>query len=495
MIPDGDFLGPNWLLTTREAVWLYHEVALPLRKACGIIDIHTHLSLKQICENQSFLNIWKAEVVDERYGNRDHYLVQLAAKFPPFSHALAYDASRPDFEKWMAFSEVFPYLEGNHVHQWLHLDLRRVFDLHEFLGPETGKHIWQVTEKALQREEMLPQALLRKMGGRLFSTTDDPLDDLSYHRMVKETVPDIVFLPTFRPDAYCNIFDGRWRESVKRLCALTGEYTTLHGLVEALRKRHAYFTSMGARASDHGLLEPWGLEVSEARAEEIFIRAYEKGERFALRSPEVRDFISYMMHRFCEMNRDARMVTQIHYGALRNVSDYLYTRWGSDVGGDVTLDGVQVVENLRPLLSRFFSGQSAEESHLVLYAMNHEFLHVHVALERVFPRVHTGFPWWFNDAPYLIEQALLEVANSSLLASMGGPVADGRKILSEGSRFEVFDRMICRVVGRLLSEGQISRRGAVRLVEALMYRNQVQIFGLEEVLSSTCDRGSRLKSL
>jgi len=482
-LADRDFLGPEWLLTTKEAVWLYHEVALPFRRTCGIVDVHTHLSLQQICENRSLVNIWKAEVVDERYGNRDHYLLQLAAKFPPFSHDLAYDPALSDFEKWMALGRVFPYLEGNHVHQWLHLDLRRVFGLEECLGPDTAEHIFRVTEEALQREEMLPQELLRRMGGRLFCTTDDPADDLVHHRIAKKMIPDIIFLPTFRPDVYCNIFDEKWKENVERLCALTGEDTTLRGLVEALRKRHAYFASLGARASDHGLLEPFGLEVEEKRAEEIFIRAYERGERFAPRSPEVRDFISYMMHRFCEMNREHRMVTQIHYGVLRNANDYLYTRWGSDTGGDVTLDGIQVVENLRPLLSRFFSGKSKDESHLVLYAMNHECLHVNIALERAFPGVHTGFPWWFNDAPHLIEQALLEVANSSLLASMGGPVADGRKILSEGSRFEVFDRMICRVVGKLLAEGQISRQGAVFLVESLMYRNSVRIFGLEEMLS------------
>lgn len=64
-------------------------------------------------------------------------------------------------------------------------------------------------------------------------------------------------------------------------------------------------------------------------------------------------------------------------------------------------------------------------------------------------------------------------------------MADGRKILSEGSRFEVFDRMICRVVGKLLSEGQISRQGATRMVEALMYYNNVYLFDLEEILSQT----------
>lgn len=479
---DEVFLGPNWLLTTKEAVWLYYEVALPFRKSCGIVDIHTHLSLRQICENQSFLNIWKAEVVDERYGNRDHYLVQLAAKFPPFSFELAYDASRSDFEKWMALSSVFPYLEGNHVHQWMHLDLQRIFGIFDLLGPETGKAVWEVTEKALTREDMRPQALLERMDGRLFATTDDPLDDLEDHKKVREMLPNLVFIPTFRPDAYINIADACWREKVEKICAATGEDTTLNGLTAALQKRHAYFVAMGARASDHGLLEPWGFEVPKSRAEEIFIRAYEKGERFYPRSLEVREFVSYMMHRLFEMDYDAKMVTQIHFGVLRDANEYLFVHFGKNVGGDVTLDSVQVVENLRPLLSRF-CGTSGNTHHIVLYTMNPEYLHVLVALERAFPGVHIGFPWWFNDTPYMIEQALCEVANASLLTSMVGPVADGRKILSEGSRFEVFDRMICRVVGKLLSEGQVSRQGAVRLVEALMYRNVVRLFRLEEILS------------
>ncbi|MCS7241842.1 glucuronate isomerase [Candidatus Caldatribacterium sp.] len=474
----GEFLGPNWLLTTKEAVWLYHDVALPFRKSCGIVDVHTHLSLRQICENDSLLNIWKAEVVDERYGNRDHYLVQLAAKFPPFSFDLAYGSSFSDFEKWMVLSEVFPYLEGNHVYQWMHLDLQRVFGIFELLGPDTGKMIWEITEEALAQETMRPQELLRKMGGRLFATTDDPLDSLEDHKKARETFSDIVFIPTFRPDAYVNIADPHWRENVEKICSVTGEDTTLHGLVRALRKRHAYFVEMGARASDHGLLEPFGLKVSESRAEDIFVRAYVEKERFALRSPEVRDFISYMMHHFFEMDHDADMVTQIHFGVFRDANEYLFARFGANVGGDVTLDSIQVVENLRPLISRFCSG--CNNTHrLVLYTMNPEYLHVLVALARAFPGVYIGFPWWFNDAPHMIEQALLEIANSALLTSVAGPVADGRKILSEGSRFEVFDRMICRVVGKLLAEGQVSRQGAVRLVEALMCRNAVRIFKLQ----------------
>ena len=67
-----------------------------------------------------------------------------------------------------------------------------------------------------------------------------------------------------------------------------------------------------------------------------------------------------------------------------------------------------------------------------------------------------------------------------MLTSSAGPVCDERKILSEGSRFEVFDRIISRAVGKLISTGQISYDGGVRAVKNLMYENQVRFFNLKK---------------
>ena len=116
--------------------------------------------------------------------------------------------------------------------------------------------------------------------------------------------------------------------------------------------------------------------------------------------------------------------------------------------------------------------------------MNQIFAHTNLMLERAFPNVHSGFPWWQNDSPYVMEQYLLHTANSSLLATSGGPVCDGRKILSEGSRFEVFDRIICRVIGKLISDGQMSYNGGTESMKALMYSNQAKIFNLEELFKN-----------
>jgi glucuronate isomerase len=474
------FLGENWLLDTREAIKLYHEVAGSFREEVGIVDTHTHHNLRQIVENHPFPNIWRAEVLEprEEYANNDHYIIQLAAKIPGFSQDLARNPGISDYNKWIALSRVFPELEGNHVHQWLHLDLRRMFDINLLLTEETGDRIWTVAHERLKEEEMLPQAILQRIRARVICTTDDPLDDLRYHEMARK-IHGITFLPTFRPDAYCNVFSDDWRPNVERICHLTGNDTTLRGLVEALRERHDYFAQRGAKASDHGLLEPHGIEVTEKRAEQIFHDAYEGKKKYGTRSGETAEFISYLMHKLCEMNQEKGMVTQIHYGAFRNANHYLFKNWGMDVGGDVSLHSVDIVENLAPLLSRFFSGEGSNQSHLILYPMNQTWAHVNVMLERAFPNVHAGFPWWHNDTPHVMENYLLHTASASLLTSSGGPVCDGRKILSEGSRFEVFDRVICRAIGKLISDGQMSEAGGIRAIKALMYGNQARLFHLE----------------
>ena len=484
MANEDKFLGPNWLLDTPEGVKLYHNVAVPFREKVGIVDVHTHHNLRQIVENKSFLNIWRAEVLEERkeYANCDHYIIQLAAKFPGFSQNFARNPKVSDYDKWMALSRVFPNLEGNHVHQWMHLDLQRLFEIKDLLSSDTGDRIWKLANKRLKKTDMLPQAILKRAGARLICTTDDPIDDLRYHKIAKN-INGITFLPTFRPDAYYNIFDDNWKSNVEKICQLTGQDTTLKGLVEALRIRHTYFAEMGARASDHGLLEPYGLIISQRRAEQIFKEAYDRGRKFSIKSKEVQEFISYMMHKFCEMNQERSMVTQIHYGAVRNANEYLFKRWGADVGGDVAAENVNIVENLKPLLSRFFSGESESQGQLILYPMNQIFAHTNLMLERAFPNVHSGFPWWHNDAPYVMEQYLLHTAGSSLLTSSAGPVCDGRKILSEASRFEVFDRVICRAVGKLILDGQMSYNGGMRGVKALMYENQVKFFNLKGELN------------
>ena len=71
---------------------------------------------------------------------------------------------------------------------------------------------------------------------------------------------------------------------------------------------------------------------------------------------------------------------------------------------------------------------------------------------------------------------------STLLPSIENPASNTsnrRKILLGWSRFEVFDRIICKAVGNLVSNGQITYNDGVRSVKALMYENQMRLFNLK----------------
>jgi len=170
------FLGDNWLLDRPEEIKLYHDIAIPFRQEVGIVDTHTHHNLRQIVENKTYPNIWRAEVLEpkEEYKNCDHYIIQLAAKIPGFSQTLARDPRISDYDKWVALCGVFPYLEGNHVHQWMHLDLKRMFGIEELLSADTADKVWEITNEHLQRKEMLPQEILKRIGAKIIKPHKTP---------------------------------------------------------------------------------------------------------------------------------------------------------------------------------------------------------------------------------------------------------------------------------------------------------------------------------
>jgi hypothetical protein len=47
-----------------------------------------------------------------------------------------------------------------------------------------------------------------------------------------------------------------------------------------------------------------------------------------------------------------------------------------------------------------------------------------------------------------------------------------------GKPFRGLDRVICRAIGRLVSDGQMSKQGSIRAVKGLMYENQKRLFRL-----------------
>lgn len=450
------FLGENYLLDGETAVELYRQV-----KDLPIVDAHNHGDVKEIVDNKSWNDIWEVE------GATDHYVWELMRKVGVPEEKITGSASNK--EKWLALAEVFPLFVGNPTYEWIHLDLKRRFKIDEVISKETAELIWHKTSSMLKTSEMKPQYLLRDMNIEIMCTTDDPVSDLEFHLRAQEEIKGVKILPTWRPDKAMNIELPGWHDYVRQLGdRFNSNVDDFVGFLSCLQQSHQFFVENGCVASDHGLLEPVSYQVDQNKVEEIYKQAV-SGE--GLSREEVRDFKSFMLCQFGEMNSESGWVTQLHIGAVRNYRNKLLEDLGPDTGGDLSTNQLEIADNLK-----YFLNQFDERLKVVLYCLDYTHVPTLATLSRAFPNVTVGAPWWFNDSPYGMEEHLKYIATIDLLSTQAGMVTDSRKLISYGSRTEMFRRILCSVVGKMVDRGQMPFKEASTLVANLSYYRPLELF-------------------
>jgi len=191
------FLDENYLLTSKEAQDIFLYV-----KSLPIVDVHTHVEAEQIAIDRGWNDIWEVE------GATDHYVWELMRRCGVPEEKITGDASNK--EKWLAFAEVAPCLAGNPLYEWIHLDLRRRFEISELITPQTAESIWEKTKEMLASPSMRPQALLKEMKVEILCTTDSPLSDLRWHEEIRRDLSSPRILPTWRPDEFMAVGTLEW---------------------------------------------------------------------------------------------------------------------------------------------------------------------------------------------------------------------------------------------------------------------------------------------
>jgi glucuronate isomerase len=450
------FLDENYLLQNETSKVLYESV-----KDLPILDAHNHGDVKEIVENRGWTDIWQVEA------ETDHYVWELMRKRGVPEEKITGKASNK--EKWMALAEVFPNFVGNPTYEWIHLDLKRRFHIEDVISRYTAEKIWQDTSIALKQQSMKPQELLKSMNVEVMCTTNDITDDLYYHQKAKEKIEGIRILPTWRPDKAMNIEKKGWKEFVIDLGEVTNEnVSTFEGFMNALYKTHKKFQELGGVASDHGIYEPISYFVEKEKVKNIYKKAMESKE---LSAEEIRDFKAYLFIEYGKMNSESNWVMQLHIGAVRDYRDKLYNRLGPDSGGDVSTNIINMAEGLKYFLNEF-----DEKLKIVLYCLDPSLYPTAATLARAFPNVSLGAPWWFNDSPFGMETYLKYVATVDLLGNLAGMVTDSRKLMSYGSRTEMFRRELSNVVGEMVEKGQIPVREAFNLVRGICYYRPKELF-------------------
>ena len=123
------------------------------------------------------------------------------------------------YEKFLAFAKVLEKAYGNPIFEWCHLELRRFFGIEEVLTSKTAPTIWEKANEKIVSENFSRRNLIRNMNVKALSTTDDPIDDLNFHKLLKEEEKQNGFkvIAGFRPDKALNIDKPTFSSYIKEL--------------------------------------------------------------------------------------------------------------------------------------------------------------------------------------------------------------------------------------------------------------------------------------
>ena len=403
------FITKDFMLKNKTAKKLYaYAEKMP------IIDYHCHLSPKMIAENHQFKNAY------DLFLGGDHYKWRLMRSNGIDEEYITGGAD--DFEKWCAFAKTVPLMIGNPMYHWTHLELKRYFGIDETLSEKTAKVIWDKVNACLAKEEFRAQGLIKMSNVEVICTTDNPYDDLAYHKQLKTFGTKI--LPTFRPD--------------------------LSDIRTDICERMDYFHENGCRLSDHAIDE---------MNDELIEKLVFLGEEYAKRG----------------------WTMQLHIGAMRNNNTKMFEKLGPDTGFD-SVNDFQIAEGVSKLLNALEMKDALPKT--ILYTLNPKDNYVLGTMLGNFQKAPTpgkiqfGSGWWFNDQRDGMESQMKALANLGLLSRFVGMLTDSRSFVSY-PRHEYFRRILCNLLGKWVEEGEYPADFEMlkEIVEGICYKNAKEYFG------------------
>ncbi|MGM9649988.1 MAG: glucuronate isomerase [Butyricicoccaceae bacterium] len=464
------FMDKDFLLSTETAQKLYHDYAAQV----PVLDYHCHINPQEIAEDRQFENITQVWLGGDHYKWRqmrsngiDEYYITGGA------------SDREKFQKW---AETLDKAIGNPLFHWSHLELQRFFGYHGVLGADTAEEVWNLCNAKLQEPSMSVRNLIRQSGVTLICTTDDPADDLKWHKVIAADESfDVQVLPAWRPDKAMNLEKPEYLDYLKQLgAAAEMEIQSFADLKEALKKRMEFFDSMGCRASDHALEYVMYVPATEEELETIFAKRF-AGQDIT-REEELKFKTGFMIFVGSEYAR-LGWAMQLHYGCKRDNNTGMYRKLGPDTGYDC-------INNYAPSsqMADFLNAlnEAGELPKTIIYSLNPNDDEAIGTILGCFQnsdavgKIQQGSAWWFNDNKTGMMKQMTSLANLGLLGNFIGMLTDSRSFLSY-PRHEYFRRILCELLGTWVENGEypldMNKLGTI--VKGISYNNAVNYFGFQ----------------
>ena len=462
-----NFMDKDFLLENEVAKVLYHNYASKV----PVFDYHCHPVPMEIATDHKFKNL------TEMWLYHDHYKWRAMRSFGIDEEYITGNAS--DYDKFYQFAKMMPYLIGNPIYHWSHLELKRFFGVEETLSERTADIIWEKCNKAIEENELTAKKLIEMANVVYIGTTDDPIDDLKYHKEVKE---DSNFKcsvnPSFRPEKAMKIQNEGFKDYIDKLAEVSNiEIKSFDDLKKALEIRLDYFYENGCMITDHSLERVVFYTFSCEEINEIFIKALNSQY---ITNEEASKYSVALLIALGKMYSERKMVMQLHIGALRNNNTRMFNKVGADAGFDSIDDG-EIAYSISRILDELDKEDNLPKT--ILYCLNPKDNEVIGTMIGNFQggnisgKVQFGSGWWFNDQKDGMERQMMALSQLGLISQFVGMVTDSRSFLSY-TRHEYFRRILCNYLGNLVECGQYPWDEEIlgEIVENICYKNSEKYF-------------------
>jgi len=432
-------------------------------KDLPIISPHGHVDPSIFSENKPFPNPTQLFLIP------DHYLYRmLYSQGTPMESLGIPTLDRSKVEKdprkiWQIFADNYYLFNGTPSGAWLSYEFEVVFGIKEKLNNFNAQKFYDNLQEKINSPEFLPRTLFEKFNIEVISTTDAASDDLSQHEKIQKSGWKGRIIPCFRPDAVTDLSNKKWKTNLKMLeKSVNYEINSYKSFIEALEERRAYFKSIGATSTDHGVFSPYTHELSKKEVKEIFNRALKSKSS----EKDASLFTAHILMEMARMSSEDGLVMQLHPGAYRNHNHVIFDKYGLDKGCDIPMQ-TEYTFNLKELLNKF--GNNPNFSLIVFTLDETNYSRELAPLAGHYPSMKLGPAWWFHDSIEGMTRYRRMVTETAGFYNTVGFNDDTRAFVSIPARHDLARRIDSNYLGELVAKHMISLDEAFQIGKDLTY--------------------------
>lgn len=437
-----------------------------------IISPHGHTDPRWFAENEPFPDPAQLFVTPDHYVFRMLHSQGIPLEALGVPRVDGGETEQDPRKIWRLFAENYHLFRGTPSRLWVDHAFQNVFGVTDRLSAKTADAIYDRIADCLSQDDYRPRALFERFNIEAISTTESAIDDLKWHRMIRDSGWNGRVVTAYRPDAVVDPEFAGFAENVAKMGELAGEdATSWAGYLAAHRNRRAFFKSFGATSSDHG----HATARTEDFPRDVAATLFDKALQGRCTADEADAFRGHMLTEMARMSLDDGLVLQIHPGSFRNHSDPVAARFGRDKGYDIPTR-TDYVHALKPLLDAV--GHRSDLT-VILFTLDETSYSRELApLAGVYPCLRLGPPWWFHDSAEGMRRFREMATETAGFYNTVGFNDDTRAFCSIPARHDVARRVDCSFLATLVATGRLAEDEAQEVAQDLAYRLAKQAYRL-----------------